>query len=121
MVASGARFPLSFGVEERLRARRVVLEERQRETGLISKGTRRVYAYRYHVANYLGRATEIELSDHIPVSEMKDVTVGIDGQTTTGYSLDRSDGIVHWSLKLASGEERTLDLAFHIDIPSEYQ
>ena len=120
-VASGARFPLSFGIEERLRAKRVVLEERERETGLISKDHRRVYSYRFHVANYLDRATELELSDHIPVSEMKDVTVTVDGQTTAGYNLDRSDGIVRWSLKLAPGAERAIDPAFHIDVPSEYR
>jgi uncharacterized protein (TIGR02231 family) len=120
-VASGARFPLSFGIEERLRAKRVVLEERERETGLISKNRRRVYAYRFHVANYLDRATELELSDQIPVSEMNDVTVAVDGQTTAGYNLDRSDGIVRWSLKLAPGEARAIDLAFHIDVPGEYR
>jgi uncharacterized protein (TIGR02231 family) len=120
-VASGARFPLSFGIEERLRAKRVVLEERERETGLISKDHRRVYAYRFHVANTLDRPTELELSDHIPVSEMKDVTVSVDGQTTAGYKLEPSDGIVRWSLKLAAGEERAIDLAFHIDVPGAYQ
>jgi uncharacterized protein (TIGR02231 family) len=120
-VASGARFPLSFGIEERLRAKRVVLEERERETGLISKDRRRIYSYRFYVANYLDRASELELSDHIPVSEMKDVTVAVDGQTTAGYNLDRRDGIVRWTLKLAPGEERAIDLAFHIDVPGEYR
>jgi uncharacterized protein (TIGR02231 family) len=120
-VASGARFPLSFGIEESLRARRVVLEERERETGLIDKDRRRVYSYRFHVANYLARAAELELSDHIPVSEMKDLTVSVDGSTTAGYQLDGSDGIVRWFLKLAPGEERAIDLAFHIDVPGEYR
>jgi len=120
-VAAGARFPLSFGIEERLRAKRVVLEERERETGLISKDRRRVFSYRFYVANHLGRATELELSDHIPVSEMKEVAVSVDGPTTAGYNLDRADGIVRWSLKLAPGEERAIDLAFHIDVPGEYR
>jgi hypothetical protein len=52
---------------------------------------------------------------------MKDVTVSVDGQTIAGYNLERSDGIVRWSLKLTAGEERAIDLAFHIDVPSEYQ
>jgi len=120
-VASGARFLLSFGIEERLRAKRVVLEEREHETGLLSKAHRRVYAYRFHLANYLDRPTKLELSDHIPVSEMKDVSVSVDGQTTPGYNIEPSDGIVHWSLTLAAGEERDIDLAFHIDVPREYQ
>jgi uncharacterized protein (TIGR02231 family) len=120
-VASGARFPLSFGIEERLRAKRVVLEERERETGLISKDRLRVYSYRFQVANYLDSTAEIELSDHIPVSEMKDVTVAVDGPTTAGYNLDRSDGIVRWSLKLAPGDDRIVDLAFHIDVAGEYR
>jgi uncharacterized protein (TIGR02231 family) len=120
-VAAGSRFPLSFGIEEHLRAKRVVLEEREHDTGLISKDGRRVYAYRFHVANYRKQPTELELSDHIPVSEMKDVKVSLDGQTTAGYGLDAADGIVRWTLKLAPGEERAVDLAFHIDVPGEYR
>jgi uncharacterized protein (TIGR02231 family) len=114
-VASGARFTLSFGVEERLRAKRAVLEEREHSTGIIGNASRRVYWYRFHVANVMGRAVEIELTDHIPVSEMKDVKVTVDPQTSPGYSVDATDGIVRWPLKLATGEERSLDLAFHID------
>lgn len=120
-VASGARFTLSFGVEERLRSERVVVEERQHDTGLLGNATRRVYAYRFHLANHLGRAVEIELTDHIPVSEMKDVTVTVDPQTSPGYSIAASDGIVAWPVKLAAGEERALDLAFRIDVPSDYR
>jgi hypothetical protein len=51
---------------------------------------------------------------------MKDVVVALDGKTTAGYSLERSDGIVRWLLKLAKGEERAIDLAFTIDVPSDY-
>jgi hypothetical protein len=54
------------------------------------------------------------------VSELKDVMVELDGATTAGYTLDRNDGIVRWSLKLAPGEQRAIDLAFHIDVPSDY-
>jgi uncharacterized protein (TIGR02231 family) len=120
-VACGARFTLSFGVEERLRAKRVVLEEREHATGLISKGRQRDYAYRFYLANHLDRAVEIELTDHIPVSEMKDVTVAMEARTTAGYSIDNADGIVHWPLRLRAGEERAIDLAFRIDVPSDYR
>lgn len=121
LVASGARFPLSFGVEERLRAKRVVLEEREHETGLVSKDRRRVYSYRFYLANYLDKPAELEVADHIPVSEMKDVSVTIDGNTSPGHTLETSDGIIRWPVKLQVGEQRSLDLTFHMDIPSDYR
>jgi uncharacterized protein (TIGR02231 family) len=120
-VASGARFPLSFGTEERVRAKRLVLEEREHETGLVSKDRRRVYSYRFYMANYLDKPAELEISDHIPVSEMKDVSVTLDAATSAGHTLEKSDGIIRWPVKLAPGEQRSLDLTFHIDIPSEYR
>jgi hypothetical protein len=73
------------------------------------------------MANYLDKPAELEISDHIPVSEMKDVSVTLDAATSAGHTLEKSDGIIRWPVKLAPGEQRSLDLTFHIDIPSEYR
>jgi uncharacterized protein (TIGR02231 family) len=119
-VASGARFYLTFGLEEHLRARRTVLEEVVRDRGYLGRTRRHRYAYRFEVANYLGRPEEIEVSDHIPVSELDDVKVEIDGQTTGGYRLAGDDGIVSWRVALRPGERRYLELRYHVDAPQSY-
>jgi uncharacterized protein (TIGR02231 family) len=120
-VAQGAPFELTFGLEEGLRVERQVVEEVQRDAGLFGGKRRFRYAYRFELANYRKSPEEVEVAEHIPISELEDVKVELDSKkTTAGYVLDAVDGIATWKLKLAPAEKRTVDLAFSVDVPSSY-
>ncbi|KFE71301.1 mucoidy inhibitor MuiA family protein [Hyalangium minutum] len=120
-VAQGAPFELTFGIEEGLRVERQVVEEVARDTGLFGGKRRFRYAYRFEVANYRKTPEQLEVSEHIPVSELEDVKVELDAKkTTAGYALDAADGIATWKLPLAPAEKRTVELVFHVDVPSSY-
>ncbi|HZS37011.1 MAG TPA: mucoidy inhibitor MuiA family protein [Polyangia bacterium] len=119
-VAEGEPFHLTFGVDDAVRVKRVVLQEVQRDAGFLGSTRRFWFQYRYELANYQSRDQELEISDHVPVSELKDVKVYIDAKTTGGYDNRAEDGIVTWRLKLKAGEKRNVELAFHIDAPSSY-
>ena len=120
-VAQGAPFEVTFGIEEGLRAERQVVEELQRDTGLFGGKRRFRYAYRFEVANYRKSSEELEVAEHIPVSELDDVKVELDAKkTSAGHVLEPTDGIVTWKLKLNPGDKRTVDLVFHVDVPSSY-
>lgn len=120
-VAQGAPFELTFGVEEGLRVERRVVEELQRPKGLFKDTQRFRYAYQFTLNNLRAHPEEVELSEHFPVSELEDVKVELEPETTAGYTLQSNDGIATWKVKLAPGEKRTLDFAFHIDAPSSYE
>ena len=102
--------------------RRRVVEEIQRDAGILGARRRFRFAYRFEVENHLGRAGEVELAEHLPVSELDDVKVAIEpaGKTTPGYQLAEADGIVTYRLPLRAGEKRVVDLAFHVDVPASY-
>jgi uncharacterized protein (TIGR02231 family) len=120
-VAQGAPFELTFGIEEGLRVERQVVEEVARDAGYFSGKKRFRYAYRFAVANYRKSPEELEIAEHVPVSELDDVKVELDAKkTTAGYALDAADGIATWKLKLAPADKRTVDLVFHVDVPSSY-
>ncbi len=119
-VAEGARFHLSFGLEEGVKVKRVVLEEIVRDEGLFKSSRRFRYAYRFEVENHLPRQEQIELQEQVPVSELSDVEVGLEEKTTPGYTRKAEDGIITWKLTLAAGEKRALELAFHVDVPQDY-
>ena len=119
-VAEGARFHLAFGLEEQVRVKRVVVEEIARDTGVFSKGRRFRFAYAFELQSFLPGRSEVELSDHLPVSELDDVEVLLDEKTTPGYQLKKDDGIVTWKVKLGPGEKRRVDLVFHVDVPASY-
>src|SRR5262249_12980552 len=107
--ASGERFQLSLGLEEALKVKRIVVEEVERDRGLFGSTRRHRYAYRFEVASYLQRPEELELSEQVPVSELDEIRVGLDGKTTAGYELRPADGIITWRLRLRPGEQRALD------------
>jgi uncharacterized protein (TIGR02231 family) len=119
-VAQGATMHLAFGLDESVRVRRVVIDEIERDKGWFGSTRRFKFAYRFEVASYLPRAEELEISDHIPVSELDDVRVTVDGGTTPGYERRDADGILTWKVALKPGERRRVDLAFHVDVPSKY-
>jgi uncharacterized protein (TIGR02231 family) len=119
-VAQGGRVDLSFGIEEAVKVRRIVVEELARDQGVLGPSRQRRFAYRFEVASFLDRTEEVEISEHIPVSELDDVTVKIDPRTTGGYQLRADDGIVTWRLTLKPGEKRTVELRYVIDVPASY-
>jgi len=120
-VAQGEPFELTFGVEEGLRVERRVVEEIQRPKGLFKDTQRFRYVYQFTLNNLRARPEEVELSEHFPVSEIEDVKVALEPETTAGYTLQSNDGIATWKVTLAPGEKRTLDFAFHVDAPSSYE
>jgi uncharacterized protein (TIGR02231 family) len=119
-IATGARFNLTFGVEESMKVKRTVVAEVQREQGLLGGKRLHRYEYKLEVANYLGRPEELELTEQVPVSELDDVKVVIDPRTTGGYGQRGDDGLLTWTLKLAAGQKRDLALVFRIEAPTSY-
>lgn len=119
-VASGAPFRLTFGVEDRLRVTRDVLQEVKRAEGLFQDRMRFVYSYRFTLHNPGTRAASVDVSDHIPVSELADVVVQLDPDTTAGFALRRDDGVLKWTVKLPPESQREVVLHFHVDVPRSY-
>jgi uncharacterized protein (TIGR02231 family) len=120
-VAAGERFLLSFGIAEGLKVKREVVEEIARDRGMLGGTRRHRYQYRFEVQNFLGRPEELEVAEHIPVSELDEVKVGFDPKTTAGYELVAADGIVTWKLPLRVGEKKVLELAYYVDVPASYE
>jgi uncharacterized protein (TIGR02231 family) len=119
-IAEGSKFHLTFGIEERVKVKRLVLEEIQKDAGLFGQNKRFHYRYRFELTSHLKQPEQIEVSDHVPVSELDDVKVEIDDRTSRGYELAGDDGLLTWKAALKPGEQRNLDLAFHVDVPGSY-
>ena len=119
-VAQGARFHLSFGLEEGVKIKRTVVEEIARDKGIFKSAQRFNYAYRFELENHLPRPETVEVAEQIPVSELSDVEVGLEDKTTAGFARNAEDGIVTWKLRLLPNEKKQLELAFHVDVPSDY-
>ena len=118
--AAGAHFQLSFGLEDRLRIKRQTVDEVARDRGLFAGTRRHNYAYRFEVQSFLDHPEQIEIAEHIPVSELSDIKVQLHPSTSPGYALQAQDGIVRFRVSLRPGEARALSLAYFVDVPSSY-
>jgi uncharacterized protein (TIGR02231 family) len=119
-VASGAPFHLSFGLEERIHVKRIIVTEGSQGTGIFSKGRRYDFHYAFELHSLLPTPISLEISDRVPVSELDDVHVSMDDATTPGYELVKDDGIIRWKQALGANEKKRLELAFHVDVPNSY-
>jgi uncharacterized protein (TIGR02231 family) len=118
--AAGAPFHLSFGLEERLHVKRIIVTEGSQGTGVFTKGRRYDFHYAFELQSLLPAAITLEISDRVPVSELDDVHVSIDESTTPGYELVKDDGLVRWKQALGANEKKRLELSFHVDVPNSY-
>ncbi|HVE88001.1 MAG TPA: mucoidy inhibitor MuiA family protein, partial [Myxococcales bacterium] len=119
-IPQGGKMTLTFGAEDGFKVKRTVVQEVKRDTGFLGASKRFGYAYRFELSNYRSGAEEIQLSEHVPVSELDDVHVELEPKTTAGYELNKPDGIVTWKVKVPKGETKTVDLLFHVDVPGNY-
>lgn len=119
-VAQGAVFTLSFGVEDSVRVKRSVLEELKRDTGVFNDKKRFTFMYRFELANYGKAPVEVQLADHLPVSELSDIAVTVNEKTTGGYALAKDDGIARWKVPLKAQEKKSIDFGFKVEVPSSY-
>lgn len=119
-VAAGERFTLTFGLELGLRVKRNIVQEYATDKNFLSTTRRYRYVYKLELENTLQQPYEVELSEHIPVSELTDVQVALDPQTSPGYELQPQDGILTWKLPLSPQSKRTVALHYYVDVPASY-
>jgi uncharacterized protein (TIGR02231 family) len=120
LVARGDKLELAFGIDEQVKVRRVVVEESRKDPGFLGSTRRLTYAYRFEATSLATRPIDLHLQDHMPVSQMDDVKVVVDPKTTSGYELEKADGILTWKLPLKPQAKTEVELRFALEIPAKY-
>jgi len=109
---------LAFGPDPRIRVERKVLERSRDESGLFSKTEEIRYRTRTTVKNHHAAVVELVLRDLVPVSQDEDIGVRVlDGTTRPDAADEAKPGVKAWTLKLAPGEERVIELRYAISYP----
>jgi uncharacterized protein (TIGR02231 family) len=120
-VPQGAPMTLSLGIEDAIRVKRMVVEELKKDVGLFNDRKRFNYAYRFEVSNFGKANAQVQVVDHLPVSELADIAVSVSSNTTSGFQLEKDDGLARWKVDLKPGEKKMLTFAFHVDVPNSYE
>ncbi len=118
LLAPGEEHELGFGVDDAVRVRHTVAEEKRSEAGIISSSKIDTRSYRITVKNLHERAIPVMVIDQIPVSQNADIKVELTGKTTPSKrDLDDKRGVLAWEMTLAPDEEKAIEFGYRVTWP----
>lgn len=110
------KFDLSLGIDEGVKAERKLVKSERGKRGMLSSKKRSLYLYEIEVSNFKKTDVEITVLDQLPVSQDKEINVGVD-ELTPEPAERTEQGILKWKLSLKPGEKKKIRLGFHADYP----
>jgi uncharacterized protein (TIGR02231 family) len=119
LLAPGEETELGFGVDDAVRVRHAVLEEKRSESGIITSSMTDSRNYKITVKNLHERTVPVTVIDQIPVSQNADIKVELVAKTAPSKrDLDDKRGILAWELKLDPDEEKAVEFGYRVNWPS---
>ncbi|WP_460572758.1 DUF4139 domain-containing protein [Flaviaesturariibacter terrae] len=113
--AASDTLSLSLGKDNGIRITRKLVKEysSRRFLGLNRVDSR---AWEITVRNNKRTAVSITISDQVPVSTVKEISVE---EEKTDGQLDKETGIISWQFELPAGQERKLNLSYQVKYPKD--
>ncbi len=119
LLAPEEEHELGFGVDDSIRVRHALAEEKRGETGIISTSKTDARSYRISVKNQHERAIQVSVLDQIPVSQHADITVELTGKSAPSRrDVDNKRGVLAWDMKLEPNEERVIEFGYRAAWPA---
>lgn len=119
LLSPGESYDLGFGIDDQIKVRHAVVEERRGETGLITSSRTDVRNYRVTVKNMHERPIQFEMIDQVPVALNQDIKVDYTGKSQPAKTnLDDKRGLMSFEAKLEPDEEKVFDYGYRIAWPA---
>jgi uncharacterized protein (TIGR02231 family) len=119
LLAPGEEHELGFGVDDSIRVRHAISEEKRSESGILTTSKTDTRNYRITVKNLHERAMPVTVLDQIPVSQNADIKIELLGKTApTKRDIDDKRGVLAWEMTLAPDEERAVEFGWRITWPA---
>lgn len=119
LLQPGEEHDLGFGVDDQVKVRYTVLEEKRGSSGLISSLHVDSRNYRVSVKNLHERPIQVTVLDRVPVSQNDEIKVEYTGQnkpTETDFKGQR--GVIGFDMKLEKDEEQQLEYGYRTSWPA---
>ena len=119
MLQPGEEHDIGFGVDDQVKVKYTVLEEKRGESGLISTSHNDSRNFRVTLKNLHERPIQVTVLDRVPVSQNQDIKVDYTGKTTPAKTnFEEKRGVISFEAKLEPDEERILDYGYRISWPA---
>lgn len=118
LLPPGDEHDLGFGIDDGVRVKYAVIEDKRGETGLITSTRNEQRNYKVTVKNLHERAIQVSILDQIPVSQNQDIKVEPIGKAQpTRRDLEDKRGVMAFDFKLEPQEERALEFGYRVAWP----
>ncbi len=118
-LAGGDEHELGFGMDDAVRIRYAIADEKRGETGLISTSRTDQRNYRITVKNLHERPIAFTVLDQIPASLNQEIKVELIGRAPpTRRDVEDKRGLLAWDDKLAPDEERVIEFGYRVTWPA---
>ncbi len=119
LLSPGEDHDLGFGLDDQVKVRHAVVEEKRGETGLISTSRTDLRSYRVTVKNMHERAINLVVMDQIPASLNQDIKVEYSGKLQpTKTNVEDKRGVMTFESKVEPDEEKVFDYGYRITWPA---
>ena len=119
LLSPGEEHDLGFGLDDQVKVRHAILEEKRGQTGLISTSRTDLRSYRVTVKNMHERAINLVVVDQIPASLNQDIKVEYSGKVQPAKTNDDDKrGLMTFESKLEPDEEKIFDYGYRITWPA---
>lgn len=118
-IAPGEELSVSLGVDDDLKVRRVIDERVDRKPKLLGTTRTLAYGYEIEVENYKKDPQTITIVENIPVSQRKEIKIGMRDGTTRPDATD-DDGFLKWNVPLDPGAKKTIDFGYTVEYPQSF-
>ena len=119
LLPPGEEYKLGFGIDDQVKVKYAVLEEKRGESGIISTSHVDSRSFRVNVKNLHERPINVTILDRVPVSQNDEIKVEYTGRATpTTQNVDDRRGVVAFEAKLDPDEEKILEYGYRISWPA---
>ncbi len=118
VLAPGEEHELGFGIDDSVRVRHAIVDDKRGQSGLISSSKTDTRNYRVTIKNLHQREISLTLYDQIPSSQNQDIKVERTGVAPTKENIDDKRGVSIWESKLDADEEKVFEYGYRVTWPS---
>lgn len=119
LLSPGEEHDLGFGLDDQVKVRHAIVEEKRGESGLISSSHTDMRNFRIVVKNMHERPINLVVIDQIPVSVHQDIKIEPAGRDKPSkVNIDDKRGVMSFEAKLEPDEEKVLEFGYRISWPA---
>jgi uncharacterized protein (TIGR02231 family) len=119
LLSPGEEHELGFGVDDAVRVRHAIAEEKRAETGIITSSKTDMRSYRITIKNLHERAIPVTVIDQIPASQNADIKIELLGKTApTKRDMEDKRGLLAWDMELKPDEEKVVEFGYRVTWPA---